>query len=59
MRITVDNVFIKYLNEAGYEIDYKKLTEIYKTSRKDEIVIARKKVNDSVEAEFAKFMGWS
>ena len=42
MRIVVDKVLVKYLQEAGYDIDYKKLTDIYKESRKDPEIVARR-----------------
>lgn len=42
MMIRVDKFFIEELNKNGYDIDYKKLAEIYKSSRQNPEYINRK-----------------
>jgi hypothetical protein len=51
--MTCDNIFIGALREAGYDIDYKKMTAIYRESRKHPEVIARKKHNEWLDAGIA------
>jgi len=45
MYINCDLIFIEALQKAGYDIDYKKITEIYKESRKHPVVVKRKAHN--------------
>lgn len=42
MMIRVDKFFIEELQKNGYDVDYKKLVEIYKSSRKNPEYIDRK-----------------
>ena len=50
MRMQADNVFVDELKKAGYDIDYKKLTEIYMASRQRPEVILRRQRNSAINS---------
>lgn len=61
MLLNCDKFFIQELQNAGYDIDYKKVTEIYRKSRQSEGYKARKlkKAREEKEMdEFAEKMGY-
>jgi len=45
-----DKFLVEELNNSGYEIDYKKLREIYTKSRQNPVCIRRKKRNEAEKA---------
>lgn len=48
MMARIDKYFILELQEQGYDIDFKKLTGIYRDSRARKDFIENKKHNDSI-----------
>lgn len=54
MMIKADKFFVAELQEKGYNLDYKTLTEIYKTSRNRPACKARKARNEREEAMLQK-----
>lgn len=58
MNIKVDKFFILELKEQGYDLDYKKITEIYRKSRNREDFKEHKKhsdlVNNYINEQMAK-----
>lgn len=54
MLINLDKYLVKELQERGFDVDYKKMVEIYKASRQQPGCIARKKRKAQEEALFAE-----
>ena len=56
MMIRVDKFFIQTLQEAGYDIDFKRLRELYNQSRQHPEYLARKRRNERKKLEFSEFL---
>lgn len=54
MLVNLDKFFVKELQERGFDVDYKKMVEIYKASRQQPGCVARKKRKAHEEALFAE-----
>lgn len=58
MMVRIDKYFILELQEQGYDLDYKKLTSIYRSSREREYYKKNKdhndRVNDFVDRKIAE-----
>lgn len=54
MRMNCDKFFIQELQKAGYDIDYKKITEIYQNSRQSEGYKKRKAKQQWEEEQMQK-----
>lgn len=62
MMARIDRFFILELQEQGYDLDYKKLTEIYRKSREREDFKKNKahndKINDFVNRKMAEIFDY-
>lgn len=55
MILNCDKFFIQELQKEGYDIDYKKITEIYRNSRQSEGYKKRKQKKAREQEEMEKF----
>lgn len=55
MLLNCDNFFIQELQNSGYDIDYKKIIEIYKISRQSDGYKRRKTKQAREEKEMSEF----
>ena len=55
MILNCDKFFIQELQKEGYDIDYKKITQIYKNSRQNEVYKKRKQKKMREQEEMEKF----
>lgn len=54
MLLNLDKFFVQELQEAGYDVDYKKVVEIYQRSRKNPAYIRRRQRRLREEAMLEK-----
>lgn len=54
--MNVDKFFVKELQDRGFNVDYNKLLEVYRASRKHPGCIRRKKQREAEEKLFGQFL---